>query len=309
LSVLASQITRLNYRPLQKRLKGISLYHATEHLLPRLPLPSVMTVHDLIFERYPQHHKFTNRAFLKVGMPLFVRAATRIITVSRHTAHDLISMYRAGEGKIAVIYNGVDSTFQPPSPEQIVDVRRRYSPDRPYLLMVGTLEPRKNHRLALDALAQLKAIGYPHRLIVGGGRGWLFEPISNAVESLGLMDDVSFVGHVAEADLPALYGAADAFLFPSEYEGFGLPLLEAMACGTPVVSSRASSLPELAGEAALLIDPRDAGALTSAIRHIIDQPEVALSLRQRGLLQARKFSWKATACQTAQLYLETVAQG
>jgi glycosyltransferase involved in cell wall biosynthesis len=308
LSVLASQMTRLTYLPLQRRLKGISLYHATEHLLPRLSLPTVMTVHDLIFARYPQHHKLTNRAFLKVGMPLFVRAASRIITVSQHTAHDLMSTYKVSKGKIAVIYNGVDNTFQPPSPEQIADVRRRYSPDRPYLLMVGTLEPRKNHRLALDALAQLKALGYSHRLIVGGGRGWLFEPISNAVESSGLMDDVSFVGYVAEADLPALYGAADAFLFPSEYEGFGLPLLEAMACGTPVVSSRTSSLPELAGEAALLIDPHDAGALTAAIRHIIDQPEVARSMRQRGLLQARKFTWKATACQTAQLYIEMVGQ-
>jgi len=306
LSVLASQIARLPYRPLQKRLGGSCVYHATEHLLPFLTLPTVMTVHDLIFERYPQHHKLTNRAFLKVGMPLFVRAATRIIAVSRHTAHDLSSLYGVPDAKIAVIHNGVERGFQPASPEKIADVRRRSSPDRPYLLIIGTLEPRKNHRLALQSLVQLKALGYPHRLIVGGGKGWLFESISDAVVSMGLVDDVSFIGYVPEADLPALYAGADAFLFPSEYEGFGLPLLEAMACGVPVVCSRTSSLPELAGEAALLIDPHDAGALTAAIRQIIDHPELASTLRQRGLLQVRHFTWESTAHHTAQIYQDIV---
>src|SRR5690606_29685970 len=151
---------------------------------------------------------------------------------------------------------------------------------------------RKNHRLALTALAQLKAQGYPHRLLIAGGEGWLFEPVTETVTALGLESDVTFTGYVPGKDLPALYSAAEALLLPSQYEGFGLPLLEAMACGAPVVSSNASSLPELAGDAALLIDPADAGALAAATRQIIDQPELAATLRRRGIAQARQFTWE-----------------
>ncbi|MCC6458487.1 MAG: glycosyltransferase family 4 protein [Caldilineaceae bacterium] len=304
LSILASQLARTTYFPLQRRLTGSSLYHATEHLLPRLTIPTVMTVHDLIFERYPQHHKLTNRAFLRVGMPLFVRSATRIIAVSHHTAHDLNTLYHVPAAKMEIIHEGVDAEFQPAAPDDIAAIRARYSPDRPYLLMVGTLEPRKNHRLALTALAQLKAQGYPHRLLIAGGKGWLFGPITDAVTAMGLTNDVIFTGYVPGEDLPALYSGADCVLLPSQYEGFGLPLLEAMACGAPVVASSASSLPELAGDAALLIHPDDGAALAAAIRQILDQPEFASTLRARGLAQARRFTWEAAARQTAQLYLE-----
>jgi glycosyltransferase involved in cell wall biosynthesis len=308
LSVLASQLTRIPYLPLQHLLRDSTLYHATEHLLPRLALPTLLTVHDLIFERYPQHHKITNRLFLRSAMPLFVRMATRIIAVSHHTAHDLASLYNVPATKMHVVYEGVDAEFQPGTPTQIAEIRARYSPDRPYLLMVGTLEPRKNHQLALEALAQLKAKGYPHRLLIAGGSGWLFEPITAAVASMGLEEDVTFTGYVPGEDLPALYSAATCVLLPSQYEGFGLPLLEAMACGVPVVCSRASSLPELAGEAAILIDPNDATALASAISQIIDQPDFAATLRDRGLAQVRPFTWEATARQTAQIYQEVAKQ-
>jgi glycosyltransferase involved in cell wall biosynthesis len=307
LSVLASQISRIPYRTLQKRIENAALYHATEHLLPRLSLPTVLTVHDLIFERYPQHHKLTNRAFLRVGMPLFVRAATRIIAVSHHTAKDLNTLYGVPDAKIEVIHEGIDAKFRPATPEEIETIRQRYSPDRPYMLMVGTLEPRKNHRLALEAMAQLKSQGYPHRLLVVGGKGWLFEPISALVNSLGLADDVHFTGYVPDEELPALYSAATALIMPSLYEGFGFPILEAMACGAPVICSRASSLPELAGEAALFVDPHDASSLASAMRRIIDEPGLADALRTRGLAQASQFTWEATARQTAQLYLDVVS--
>jgi glycosyltransferase involved in cell wall biosynthesis len=306
LSVLVSQLAALPYFPLQQRLRGTSLYHATEHLLPRLNIPTVMTVHDLIFERYPQHHKITNRAFLRVGMPLFVRAATHIIAVSRHTADDLNSLYQVPAAKIEVIYEGVDAEFQPASAAQVEAIRARYSPDRPFLLMVGTLEPRKNHLLALKALAQLKAEGYPHRLVIAGGKGWLFEPIAAKVDEMGLTNDVIFSGYVPGEDLPGLYSASTCLLLPSQYEGFGLPLLEAMACGAPVVSSNASSLPELAGDAALLVSPDDEAAFLNAVRQIIDRPELAATLVERGFKQAGKFSWEAAAQKTAQLYHHVV---
>ena len=308
LSILASQLTRIPYFPLRNALAGTQLYHATEHLLPRLTLPTVMTVHDLIFERFPQHHKITNRAFLRVGMPLFVRAATHIIAVSRHTASDLTSLYGVPTEKVAVIYEGIDAEFQPATPSQIEAIRARYSPDRPYLLMVGTLEPRKNHRLALHALAQLKAWGHPHRLLIAGGKGWLFEPIAAEVATLGLSNDVTFAGYVPDADLPALYSAAEILLQPSQYEGFGFPLLEAMACGTPVICSSVSSLPELAGDAAYQIDINDATALASAIREIVDHPDIADTMRHRGLAHVRQFTWAATAQQTAQLYQQVVSK-
>jgi glycosyltransferase involved in cell wall biosynthesis len=302
LSVLASQISHIPYAPLRPVVAHAALYHATEHLLPRLTLPTVMTVHDLIFERYPQHHKVTNRLFLRVGMRLFVRAATQIVAVSQHTAHDLMTLYGVPQTKIVTIHEGVDNVFQPASPAQVAEVRARYSPDRPYLLMVGTLEPRKNHRLALLALAQLKAAGYPHRLLIVGGKGWLFTPISALVEGLELGDRVTFTGYAPAADLPALYSAADALLLPSLYEGFGFPLLEAMCCGAPVVCSRASSLPELAGDAALLIDPADVDGLVAAIQQILDRPALAADLRKRGFARARQFTWEATARRTADLY-------
>ncbi|HQY92746.1 glycosyltransferase family 1 protein, partial [Caldilinea sp.] len=200
LSVLASQFTRQPYRPIA-RMVGVSptqpmLYHATEHLLPYLTTPTVLTVHDLIFERYPEHHTRRNVWFLKVGMRLFTRAATALIAVSRHTRRDLIDLYGASPDKVHVIYEGIDPVFRPATAADAARVTARYSPDRPYLLMVGTLEPRKNHAIALRALAQLKQAGLAHRLVIAGGRGWLFEPIQRLVEALGLTDDVVFAGYV-----------------------------------------------------------------------------------------------------------------
>lgn len=303
LTVLASQLLRLNYSPLTTRHSPpATLYHATEHLLPRLPYPTVLTVHDLIFERYPQHHTLTNRLFLKVGMPLFVKAATAIIAVSQQTKRDLIELYQTPASKIHVIYEGIDETFRPASQDEVVRVKTHYSPDRPYLLMVGTLEPRKNHAAAIRALARLKQQGFPHRLLVVGGQGWLFEPIRQVVERLGLNNDVIFTGYIPLADLPPLYSAADCVLLPSLYEGFGFPVLEAMACGAPVVCSNASSLPEVAGNAALLVDPEDDAALAAKIQRILSEPGLAEQMRGQGLQQAAKFTWERCAAETLEVY-------
>ena len=302
LSILASQLARLPYAPLLPLLRGSQLYHATEHLLPRLPLSTVMTVHDLIFERYPQHHTRTNRAFLRLAMPRFVAAATQIIAVSQQTARDLRQLYGTPAEKISVVYEGVDPEFRPADPATQKEIRQRYSPDRPYLLMVGTLEPRKNHSLALHALRLLKAQGHSHRLLIAGGKGWLFAPIQALVAELALEDDVTFTGYVPAADLPGLYSAADALLLPSLYEGFGLPILEAMACGTPVICSRASSLPEMAGDAALYVPVDDAPTLAAAIVLLLAQPTLAATLRARGLRHVQQFSWQATAQQTVAVY-------
>jgi glycosyltransferase involved in cell wall biosynthesis len=304
LSVLASQILRQPFY--ERTLPAQTLYHAAEHLLPSLRRPTVLTIHDLIFERFPQHHTWTNRTFLKVGMPLFVRAADAIIAVSGQTRRDLIELYNVPAAKIHVIYQGIDERFAPIGPAGIDTVRQRYGIERPYWLMVGTLEPRKNHAAALRALARLKANGFPHCLVVAGGAGWLFDPIRTLVGELGLSDDVIFTGRVPDADLPALYSGADCFLMPSLYEGFGFPVLEAMACGTPVVCSNSSSLPEVAGDAALMVDPEDDGALAAAVGRLLAEPDLRSQLRQRGEQQAAGFRWQECAAQTVQVYAAVV---
>lgn len=278
------------------------LFHATEHLLPRLVGPTVLTVHDLIFERYPEHHTRRNTWFLRVGMRLFVRAATAIIAVSQHTRDDLIELYGTPAEKIHVVYEGIDPIFAPAPADKVRRVCSRYSPDRPYLLMVGTLEPRKNHAAALRALARLKAAGFPHRLLVAGGRGWLFEPVRAQVNALGLEDDVHFTGYVPLEELPALYTGAECVLLPSLYEGFGFPALEAMACAAPVVCSNASSLPEVCGGAARFAPPMDDAALAAQIALVLTQPVLASRMRAQGQARAASFRWDRCAAETMAVY-------
>jgi len=310
LSVLASQLARRPYAPIARIVAANPprLYHATEHLLPHLTTPTVLTVHDLIFERYPEHHTRRNVWFLKVGMRLFTRAATAIIAVSEHTRRDLIELYGVTPDKVQVIYEGIDPAFRLAPADAVASVVARYSPDRPYLLMVGTLEPRKNHAAALHALVQLKREGLPHRLVIAGGRGWLFEPIRQLVEELGLVQDVVFAGYVPAAELPPLYTGAACVLLPSLYEGFGFPALEAMACAAPVVCSDVSSLPEVTGAAALHVSPHDPAALAAAVRLVVTQPALTDALRRRGPIQAARFRWESCTAETAALY-QRVARG
>lgn len=296
LGALASQIIRRSGSV--PGLNRESVYHAGEHLLPYLEQPTVLTVHDLIFEFFPQHHTRNNRLFLKMAMPLFVRRADAIIAVSRQTGRDLTERYGTPSHKIHVIPEGVDDRFQPASTACVERVCGRNVIDRPYLLMVGTLEPRKNHATALEILARLKARGYPHRLVIAGGVGWLFEPLDPQVERLGLKDRVRMLGHVPDEDLPALYSGADLLLQPSLYEGFGFPILEAMACGTPVVSSDGGSLPELVGDLGEMASATDVDGLTAAVERTLVDPPPAERLREH----ASRFRWSTTAQQTAALY-------
>ena len=313
LSVLATQLLHLPfYERALTAPPAPTLYHAAEHLLPYLRRPTVLTVHDLIFERYPEHHTMRNRLFLKVAMPIFVKAADAIIAVSQHTKRDIIELYGAPADKIHVVHEGIDPEFTPGPADAVARVHRHYSPGpnedgpRPYVLMVGTLEPRKNHATAMRALARLKAMGFPHRLLVVGGQGWLFEPVQKLVAELGLNDDVTFAGYVPAADLPLLYAGADCVLLPSLYEGFGFPVLEAMACGAPVVCSNVSSLPEVAGDAALLVTPTDDEALAIAIRRVLTEPGLGNAMRTRGSEQAAKFRWEHCAKKTIEVYQTTI---
>ncbi len=287
-----------------------TLYHATEHLLPHLRQPAILTVHDLIFEHYPEHHTRRNHLFLRVAVPRFARAAEALIAVSHHTKRDLVELYNLPPEKIHVIHEGIDASFAPAAEGEVARVRRAHGIEGAYLLMVGTLEPRKGHATALRALARLlsAANNLEHKLVIVGGAGWLFEPVRTLVEELRLTDRVLFTGYVPQGDLAPLYTGAACALVPSLYEGFGFSVLEAMACGAPVICSNVSSLPEVAGGAALLVPPGDDEALAASIKEVLSDPALVVDLRERGQRQASHFRWASTARETVELYREVATR-
>jgi glycosyltransferase involved in cell wall biosynthesis len=298
--VWLGQVGRLGFNRL---VPGIELFHATEHLL--LPLhgaPTVLTVHDLIFRRYPAHHKRLNRWYLNATMPLFCRRAGHIIAVSERSKRDVIEAYSISPEKITVIYEAADPRFCPQSVETVTAARAHYGlPDR-YLLFVGTIEPRKNLGRVLTAFERLHAEGLTDALVIVGKRGWLYGDFFARLEQSSAKQAVIFPGFVPDADLPAVYAGAQALAFPSEFEGFGLPVLEAMACGTPVVCSNTSSLPEVAGDAAFLVDPLDVGALTDGLAHVLQDETLREQMRDRGIAQSAQFSWTRAAEETLTVY-------
>ncbi len=277
------------------------VFHATEHLLPRLKrIRSVFTLHDLIFQFDPDSHKPLNIAFLKTMMPVFLKAADAVIAVSECTKRDAMRLYGIPENKIRVIYEGVDPKFTPVTdPTRLAAVRARYQLPGHFILHLGTIEPRKNLPLLFEVIAQSK-----DHLVVAGKRGWLTEPILATVKELGIEDHVHFTGFVDDEDLPALISSATVLAMPSKYEGFGLPVLEAMACGTPVIASNTSSLPEVGGAAALYARPDDLRSWSQLIDRVIDDDQLRASMREKGLRQAAKFRWGEAARQTAQVYRE-----
>jgi len=282
---------------------GAELFPATEHLL--LPLrgaPTVLTVHDLIFRRYPAHHKRLNRWYLNATMPLFCRRAGHIIAVSEQSKRDVIEAYGMSPEKITVIYEAADLRFGPQPPAAVTAARQRFGLPERYLLFVGTIEPRKNLGRILTAFERLHAAGLTDALVIVGKRGWLYDDFFARLEGSPAKQAVIFPGFVPDADLPAVYAGSQALAFPSEFEGFGLPVLEAMACGAPVVCSKVSSLPEVAGDAALLIDPLDVDALTDTLHRVLSDPALAADLRARGLAQAARFSWARAAEETLAVY-------
>jgi glycosyltransferase involved in cell wall biosynthesis len=216
------------------------------------------------------------------------------------TKCDLIERYGTEPDKITVVYPGYDeATFQPVRDEEVIEaVKARYGIAGDYILFVGTLQPRKNLIRLVKAFADCRSPIADCRLVIAGKKGWLYQEIFRRVEELGLEKKVVFTGYVPEGDLPALLSGAHLFVFPSLYEGFGLPVLEAMACGTPVVCSNASSLPEVAGDAALMVDPLDVEGLATAMERVLSDEELRAELTERGFKQARKFSWERCARET-----------
>jgi glycosyltransferase involved in cell wall biosynthesis len=305
--------TRLSVRPwrlttalayftgigLDRMFGAVDVFHATEHLLPRLKhTRSVFTLHDLIFQFDPDSHKPLNIAFLKTMMPRFLTAADAIIAVSENTKRDAINLYGIPADKIHVIYEGVNPRFTPiTDPDRLSEIRTKYRLPGRFILHVGTIEPRKNLPLLFEVAAQTN-----EHIVVAGKLGWLTDPILAQVKELGVEDRVTFTGFIDDDDLPALISTANVLAMPSKYEGFGLPILEAMACGTPVVASNAASLPEVGGDAALYAWHDDVRSWIRLLSLALDDVELRSSLRDRGLRQAAKFRWDKMARETLEVY-------
>lgn len=289
---------------------GVDLLHSTGYVAPRLwGRASVVTVCDLSFIRYPALFNRANRLYLQLFTRLSVKRADRVLTISEHTRQDVIGLLGVPPDRVTTTYCGVDETFHPLAPEQVEAYRKqRGLPDR-YVLYLGTLEPRKNVLTLLRAFGHLRARGdIPHRLVLAGAPGWQYESIYDTVAALGLGSAVQFLGFVAPSEQTLCYNGADLFVYPSLYEGFGLPVLEAMACGVPVVSSNAASLPEVVGDAGVQVDPLDDVGLAEAMGLVLSDASLHNTLRCAGIERARRFSWFSMAQQTLQVYDQVLAQ-
>ena len=286
----------------------LDLLHALAFARPLLArCPVVLTIYDMSFVRMGERFPFWQRYYLRVVTRYSARHAARITVISQSSKDDVVAYCGVPGDKVHVIYCGADEQFSPRSREQVEQFRAARGLPKHFILYLGTLEPRKNVAQLVRAYAALRRNGSDKpKLVIAGAKGWGYADVFAAVEQSGATGDVIFAGYVPQAELPLWYNAADLFVFPSLYEGFGLPVLEAMACGTPSITSNVSSLPEVAGNAALTIAPDDTRALSEAIERALHDAALRTQMRERSLQQAAKFSWREAARQTAEVYAEAL---
>jgi len=282
----------------------LDLFHQPDFVLPpvKAKTPTIVTIHDLSFVREPDSVMTGMSRHLNKWVPWSVNKATHVIAVSEATRQDLIELYQTPPEKITTIYHGVTPHFAPVTdPAQLEAVRQKYGLGAaPFILSVGTIQPRKNYQRLIQAFAQLPT--GEHNLVLAGGMGWQAEEILAEARKPALKNRVLLPGFIADEDLPALFSAADLFAYPSLYEGFGLPVLEAMACGTPVVCSNNSSLPEVAGEAGLQVDPLDVQAITATMADVLVSNSLHEEMSAKGRKQAAKFTWRQAVKDLMGLY-------
>lgn len=261
----------------------------------------VMTVHDLTPFLLPKESKLFRPLIYKLLFPRTYRSSDIIITDSNHTKRDLERCFGTNKN-INVIPLAADRKYKPLDDEKILNVKLKYNLMNPYVLYVGTLEPRKNIITLLKSFYKLRNRMANYKLVIVGGRGWKYKKIFETVTALNIQSSVLFMGYVPESDLPALYNAADLFVYPSLYEGFGLPPLEAMACGTPIITSNTSSLPEVVGNAGLMIDPYNIDKLADSMYGVLIDEDLQANMIQKGINRAKMFSWERCASETLKSY-------
>jgi len=284
--------------PLAKAIQDADVLHTPILIVPpRRKTPLVVTVHDLTFALFPQHHNRNTRVVAVSGLRRAVRDADLFLAVSEHTKRDLVRLTGVSPERVRVTPEAADARFAPRKDDGTL---ARLGIDRPYALYVGTLEPRKNITVLLHAFAALE--DKETLLVLAGAKGWMYEQIFSLVTQLGIESRVKMLGYVENDDLPVLYTEAQVFVYPSLFEGFGLPVLEAMQCGAPVITTNVSSLPEVAGDAALLISPDDTAGLAAALTRVLSEPGLREEMRGKSLTQAARFSWQKTAEMTMEAY-------
>jgi glycosyltransferase involved in cell wall biosynthesis len=289
---------------------GADLYHNPTFAVPVVRVcRQVATIHDVVFRDRPDLVQPSLREYLDRATSAAVQAADRIITVSEHSRQRLGQVYRVEPSKVDVTPEAADPRFRPLyGGARETEFRKRFGIEGPYLLYVGSLEPKKNIDNLLAAFVRAKREhDLPHVLVLAGGGGGMPYDAQEAAQAFGADGSVVITGYLPEDLLPYAYNAADAFIYPSLYEGFGLPPLEAMACGTPTIVSHATSLPEVVGEGALLVDPEDVAAMAEAMGRLVGDPELRSRLSERGLERAGQFSWQATALRTLGTYRRAAA--
>jgi len=291
--------------PLDALCCNIDTFHFPAYAAPLLfPCPYVVTIHDMIYQLYPEETVPFFQTYLNVMTPLIAKMAKKIITVSQNSKEDIMRLLNIPEDKISVIYPGISESFKPAKDSTLLQrVLGKYQISSSYVLAVGTLEPRKNMVRLIKAFSVLKrAKQYDGQLVVVGGKGWFYDEIFQAVERLSLKKDVIFTGYVPDQELVCLYNGARVFVFPSLYEGFGAPPLEAMTCGVPVITSKASSLPEIVADAAILINPYDVSELAAAIADLLHDEKLQTELTEAGFRNVQRFSWDKAARDTLAVY-------
>lgn len=288
----------------------LHVYHSPANIVPvRYKGKFCVTVHDLAIYRRPDLFPSRQGFSVKYIVPQSIDGASRIIAVSNSTKNDIVQFFEVDEAKVQVIYEGVEAQrFQLDSshPDMLAQVMAKYDISRDYLLFVGTLEPRKNLIRLLEAFYELlkrrPEIAKRYQLVLAGGKGWLYEEIFEEVTNRGLDEHVVFTGYLPAEDIPRIFAAATGFVYPSMYEGFGLPVLEAMAAGVPVITSNVSAMPEVAGEATLLVDPLDIEGISRAMERLLSDDELRRSLSEKGRARAQGFTWEKCAKETMEVY-------
>jgi glycosyltransferase involved in cell wall biosynthesis len=295
--------------PIRLRQHRADLLHSTHYTIPILGgARRIVTFHDMTFFLYPEMHTSYKRFFFRMMISISSRRANAIIADSESTRQDILRLLKLDPAKVYAVPLGVSPQFRPIHDRaEIESIRRKYHLPEQLILHVGVLEPRKNMSRLVQTFKQIVSRGFPHHLVFVGRKGWMYGELFQTIRELGIADRVIFTGYVPGEELPLLFNAADLSVYPSLYEGFGLPVLEAMACGVPVVTSNISSMPEIAGDAGILVNPRDVNELADAMCRVLTDRALHDELAHKGRARSKLFTWERTARETLAVY-ERVAR-
>lgn len=307
-SASASRVGRILWEqvilPMEIRRWRIDVFHSPHYTMPIIAkCKSVVTFHDMTFFLYPHMHQAYKRLFFKLAIQLSARRANAIIADSESSRQDVINILNVDPHRVFTVPLGVAPHFRPiDQPAALARIRQKYRLPEQMILYVGVLEPRKNLPTLIRAFKSLVERGSAYKLVIAGRKGWMYDGLFRTINKLDLVNRVIFTGYVPEEELPLIYHAADLVVYPSVYEGFGLPVLEAMACGVPVITSNVSSMPEIVGNAGILVNPYRPEELAEAMYQILENADRRQHYAQQGLARAKDFSWARTARETLAVY-------